>query len=240
MSNTEKHDQEEIVQQQGLLAIYRRTLAHLLQQAAQYGGETYAPPHISNGLHEAREHIRQIKAALRTRHVSAEDAPEEEPSLPQLAAESSAPSHGAPAKTIGTLQNVATGGGDYAESSIDKRQGAFVSGGTVYGPVVGSNVGTITAAYDTPIPGNAPPSTLESALAQLQQTAMHARQRGDDDLAEDLEGIVRVLQQGLKARSEGKAERLAAKLREAKEMLGRFAEGHPALSEMARMLDQVA
>lgn len=36
-----------------------------------------------------------------------------------------------------TVRHVETGGGDYAEGNIDKRQGAFVSGGTIYGNVIG-------------------------------------------------------------------------------------------------------
>src|SRR6266498_2028580 len=36
-------DSETIAQHNSLLETYRRTLAHLLQQAAQYGGEVFAP-----------------------------------------------------------------------------------------------------------------------------------------------------------------------------------------------------
>jgi hypothetical protein len=56
--------QEDIEQQRALLATYRRTLAHLVGQAAQYGGESLAPPHIANNLHEARDNIQRIKQVL--------------------------------------------------------------------------------------------------------------------------------------------------------------------------------
>ena len=52
---------EHIHQQQELLSAYRRTLAHLLQQAATHGGETYAAPRVANGIHEARENIVRMK-----------------------------------------------------------------------------------------------------------------------------------------------------------------------------------
>lgn len=50
-------DQETITAQLDRLATDRRTLAHLLQQAAQYGGEVFAPPQTANGLAEARAEI---------------------------------------------------------------------------------------------------------------------------------------------------------------------------------------
>jgi hypothetical protein len=42
-----------------------------------------------------------------------------------------------------SVQTVNTDGGDYVEGNLDKRQGVFVSGGQVNGPVVGINSGTI-------------------------------------------------------------------------------------------------
>jgi len=47
-------DQEAITQQLDLLAAHRRTLAHLMEQAAAYGGEGFAPPQTANGIAEAR------------------------------------------------------------------------------------------------------------------------------------------------------------------------------------------
>jgi hypothetical protein len=57
-------DPDTITQQFDLLATHRRTLAHLCQQAAQFGGEVFMPPQTANGLAEARQQIRRIKATL--------------------------------------------------------------------------------------------------------------------------------------------------------------------------------
>jgi TIR domain len=72
-------DADEIEQQQQLITTYRRTLASLLQQAAQYGGESFAPPITTNGIPEARVHIRHAKRALRGWHVTVDDHPNDEP-----------------------------------------------------------------------------------------------------------------------------------------------------------------
>src|SRR5947208_16865853 len=68
-------DPEFITQQLALLATHRRTLAHLREQAAQYGGEVFAPPQTANGIAEARTEIRRIKAVLRKNSVQVEDDP---------------------------------------------------------------------------------------------------------------------------------------------------------------------
>jgi hypothetical protein len=68
-------DQETINAQLDLLATHRRTLAHLLQQAAQFGGEVFAPPQTANGIAQARQEIWRIKAALSAGGVAVEDAP---------------------------------------------------------------------------------------------------------------------------------------------------------------------
>lgn len=65
-------DQETIARQLDLLTTHRRTLAHLLQQAAQFSAG-YVPAHIANGIAEARAEIRRIKAALREGGVQVED-----------------------------------------------------------------------------------------------------------------------------------------------------------------------
>src|SRR5262245_29922540 len=70
-------DDETIGYQRELLVTYRRTLAHLLRQAAQYGGELYAPPHLANNLYEVREHIRQIKTSLRSNGVEVDEQPDD-------------------------------------------------------------------------------------------------------------------------------------------------------------------
>ena len=48
---------DDIAQQRGLLATHRRTLAHLLQQAAAHGGRPFAPPATANGIAEQRAEI---------------------------------------------------------------------------------------------------------------------------------------------------------------------------------------
>jgi hypothetical protein len=57
-------DEETIDQQRALLAAHRRTLAHLLTQAAEFSAG-HLPAHVANGIAEARAKIEQIKAALR-------------------------------------------------------------------------------------------------------------------------------------------------------------------------------
>jgi hypothetical protein len=66
---------EDIANQQELLDIYRRNLAHFLYQEAQLGGEAYAPPGVVNGILEARKNIQQIKKVLRGWRVRVEDHP---------------------------------------------------------------------------------------------------------------------------------------------------------------------
>src|SRR5215213_6417897 len=68
-------DQEAMTPQYALLKTYRQTLAHLLRQAAQFGGEAFAPPHVANGIHEARTQIQQLKATLREQGLSIADEP---------------------------------------------------------------------------------------------------------------------------------------------------------------------
>jgi hypothetical protein len=71
-------DQETIDAQLTLLATYRRTLYHLLQQAGQFGGEVFAPPQTVNGIAEARANIARIKAYLRENGTLVKDGPNDE------------------------------------------------------------------------------------------------------------------------------------------------------------------
>ena len=71
-------DPDTITEQLTLLAAHRRTLAHLVQQAAQYGGEVFAPPQTANGIAEARANIARIKAVLRAGGVAVEDEPSDQ------------------------------------------------------------------------------------------------------------------------------------------------------------------
>ena len=84
-------DDDSRATQQELLATYRRTLQHLLEQAAQYGGELFAPPQTASGLYQAREQIRGLKEFLRGQGADVEDLPGEEPPAPVPPADPVAP-----------------------------------------------------------------------------------------------------------------------------------------------------
>src|SRR5690349_8473198 len=68
--------QEEIKQQQDLLAAHRRTLAHSLKQQALLG-IAQTPPGVVHGIEEAREQIRRVKSVLRGWGVPVEDLPDD-------------------------------------------------------------------------------------------------------------------------------------------------------------------
>ena len=68
-------NQDEISQQQDLLAIYRRRLAHNLNQQAKGHGTSFA---LMEDIRDSRAAIRRIKAALRTAGVLVEDHPDDE------------------------------------------------------------------------------------------------------------------------------------------------------------------
>jgi NB-ARC domain len=139
-------DQETINAQLTLLAAHRSTLAHLVQQAAQFGGEVFAPPQTANGIAGARAEVQRIKAVLRERGVLVEDEPNDEAPplvepvhIPQTASDVVVGDKVVGDKILGGKRAVDTGGGDYAEDNIDKRQGTFVEG-TIYRDVIGQQV----------------------------------------------------------------------------------------------------
>lgn len=72
--------EEDINRQQNLLAIHRGNLVRLLEQAAMYGGEIFAPSLTANSIQEARASIRQLKAILRGWDIFVDDRPEDEAS----------------------------------------------------------------------------------------------------------------------------------------------------------------
>jgi hypothetical protein len=76
MTVSDDPSEEEIAQQRELLAIYRRRLARNLIQLAQLG-ESFAPPAIFEGIHEARGNIQRIKTTLRGWHIIVEDHPDD-------------------------------------------------------------------------------------------------------------------------------------------------------------------
>ena len=137
------------------------------------------------------------------------------------------------APTTPSPDNIQTGG-DYASGTIDMRQGIFISDGSPSGLMIGVSTGTVNM-FDRHA-GAAPKSSpIEQALTLVQQAADEARER-DDDLADDLGGVLTSLQSALKAQREGKAERRAAKLDEARRALDRASAGQPALRELALAL----
>ena len=83
--------QDDIAQQQQLLATYRRNLAHELSRAAQYGGEPRAPLEVANGIAQARAEIARIKAVLRGWGGVVEDLPDDEELRTQAVGEPAQP-----------------------------------------------------------------------------------------------------------------------------------------------------
>jgi hypothetical protein len=69
--------QADIDHQQSLLRTYRRNLAHLVKQAASFGGEDAAPLHIANSLEDARANISRIKGILRGWGIDVVDGADE-------------------------------------------------------------------------------------------------------------------------------------------------------------------
>src|SRR6266542_3867263 len=120
-------DEDTINQQLSLLVAHRHTLEHLLQQAAQYGGEVFAPPQTANGIAEARQQIRRIKAVLRADGVAVEDEPndaappQDEPVQSQrmagdvVSGDKVAADKVAGDKVMGYKRTINIQGGDYAE-----------------------------------------------------------------------------------------------------------------------------
>src|SRR5215213_2821424 len=70
-------DKEAIENQLQLLAAYRRTLVQYLKQQAMIG-TTYIQPGVTQGIHEARQHIKRIKNTLKSWGVDVEDWPDDE------------------------------------------------------------------------------------------------------------------------------------------------------------------
>jgi NB-ARC domain-containing protein len=176
-------DQETINQQLILLAAHRRTLAHLLRQAAQYGGEVFAPAQTATGIAEARAEIRKIKAILRKNGVRVDEEPGDKaprrrkPAQAQQAGDViSGDKVGGDKvgsdKVMGDKRIINTEGGNYAEGNIDKRQGDVFVEGNVYGNVIG-----VQNIFNQPSPapalraGSAPPIP---ALIVGREDALHA------------------------------------------------------------------
>jgi hypothetical protein len=211
-------DAEAIDQQRQLLLAYRRTLVHLLKQAAQFG-EPFVPPQVANGIVEAHAQIRALKAGLRASGTAIDDMSIDEPiAMPN---ESSAP---LPANAGGSAAN-------------SPSQQISFSGGTNFGVVANTNTGTINNTNTTQTTATSPSVTLDQLLAAVRQACEQAQARGDSDMADDLQAVVLALQAALKAQAEGKIDRRVTKIGEARDALRRIAHGRPALGDLARSLD---
>jgi len=143
-------------------------------------------------------------------------------------------------QTFGKQTTIDTSGGDYAEGDIEKQQGVFMSGGTVYGPVTGSNNGMISASYGTQQQSaSGATSPLRNIRSHLRQVIDAAQARGDNNLAMDLDGVEQILGEAIRAERENDNTQRARKLRQAQADLDDLAVSQPALKDLVGMLQQV-
>lgn len=210
--------QEDIQNQLELLSVHRHTLSHLLRQEALHGSE-YTPPSVQHGIFEARDSIRRIKAVLRSWSVAIDDSPYDEvgaqvtPSDPLKDDKSTNTTSG---RIIVSNRSINTGGGDYAEGSIDKRQGVFVSGGTISSSPI-----DLSKTRDEALL-----TILESLTTSVEEYIDHARLRNEEDLADDLQELLLSLRSARKAHKEGKAERRNSKLSESNDIVQRVVKSY--------------
>jgi hypothetical protein len=137
-------------------------------------------------------------------------------------------------------RTINTGGGDYAERDINKQQGAFISGGTIYGPVVGVNKGgTINYnRHDTPDTTGQSPIVLDEVLRRLRETLAELQQR-DENLAAELQRIEVDMSGASRAQQANDAARRQRLLSRAKQELAALSDEHGQLQSLAAMLQQV-
>jgi eukaryotic-like serine/threonine-protein kinase len=145
-------DQDTITQQLALLAQYRRTLDHLLQQAAAYGGEIFTPPETANGIAVARAEIARIKAALRVGGAPMENEPNDE-APPQVEPVQQQQVGGGQINAQGSQGSINQASGPISQNfgnqtTIDTKGGPaivgnqieqsnIIAGGTIEGDVIG-------------------------------------------------------------------------------------------------------
>jgi hypothetical protein len=84
--------QNEIAQQQQILQSHRRTLALYLGQQGLLGA-AHISPGIANGIQEARDNIRRIKAILQEQGILVADHPDDEPPCWALSGDLYSPRH---------------------------------------------------------------------------------------------------------------------------------------------------
>lgn len=146
-------------------------------------------------------------------------------------------------QNFGDSTKIDTSGGDYAEGSIDKRQGAFVSGGTVYGPITGTNSGQIKTDYrfDGEKPAQAGSSvTLADVRRTVRQASNVAYDRGDSSLANGLDEIEQNLRAAIQAEAAGNNVQRARKLRQVTDDLTDLAGSTPELQELVKLVQQIS
>lgn len=204
--------QEDINNQKRRLTILRQNVTHLLQQAALAGGTAFASALVVNSIAENRREIRQIKESLFRYGIVLESAPVDEESSAEATMQPANPT-GVPA-TTSPQTVINTGGGDYAGRDIHKNSSIKISGGTIYGPVVAHNAGTISSSYT-----HTANQTLELVYAQVQALIADLRTSGNEDTADDLESVQTAIKLALKAQSEGKSDRRLAKISEARQLV---------------------
>ncbi len=124
-----------------------------------------------------------------------------------------------------------TGGGKYVEGNSDERVGVFMSGGTVYGTVVGVQHNTGSAA-----PQAERSLSLAEALDQLQRAGAQLIGATAQDFADD---VLRPLQVALDAEHGGDMARRASRLSAARERLDQLAKGSAALQPLTAILSRV-
>lgn len=226
--------QEEIDKQEQRLTILRQNLIHLLQQADLFGGIAFAPLPIVNSIAENRREIRSIKESVLRHGVVLESAPVDQ----DPAAADSSPQPGpASGRGAGSTTVINTGGGDYAGRNIYKTSSVEISGGTIYGPVVGYNAGTISSTSTHTA------NQLELVQTQVQALIAELRASGDADTADDLESVQTAIRQALKAQREGRSERRLAKLSEARQSIRRIAAdsaNQPSVQALANSIEGIA
>jgi hypothetical protein len=112
-------NQEEILHQQDLLSVHRRSLAQLLKQQAMVGMAS-ADQATGHNIRDARENIQRIKEVLREWAVEVEDLPDDSPpGKPQPEALPSIPAPQAQRSTIaGPVPSQAVGEGLIALSEL--------------------------------------------------------------------------------------------------------------------------
>ncbi|HEU4325024.1 MAG TPA: hypothetical protein VFS21_17925 [Roseiflexaceae bacterium] len=125
-----------------LLQLHRQNVQIFRRQVLAHGGEAFAPPLAQRGLAESYAGIATIKVVLRNWGVVLEDLPDDLP-----------PDTDLPSVT------------PRASSSDDQRKGAFITGGTFHGQVIGyqENHGSAPA----PAPAAAPQCQADVLLVTV-------------------------------------------------------------------------